>query len=472
MMKVKVLKEPLLEFGNGTHICPRTGIETLGVYDKRDELRRSELRIGIVGRGEGVDLLDEWLDHCKRGIPSKVDNKFPNLFKGFGGISEHYGFFTRLLSSPQYTRTLQKSEINKIAKITSREDRVVKCVDLYYEQARFISENRSVDVIICVVPNDLFDSLTKSSGAEDTELVDRYMEHNFRRLLKARCMHLGIPLQLVREKTILSVKPSIDQQDLATKAWNFCTALYYKGNRTVPWRLVEDKFKPRTCYIGIGFYKSRDGETISTSLAQVFDEFGHGVILRGAPVSIDKNDRHPYMEEGQAHDLLHSALAEYENALMQKPARVVIHKSSRFRDTEIAGFSQVLDAKGIATRDFVSITSTDIRLFSAKEYPPARGTLLSLTEREGVLYTKGIVEFYKTYPGMYIPSPLRIEMFDSDSSLEDIAKEILGLTKMNWNNTQLDGRLPITLECANKVGDIMKYVDASQKPQVSFSFYM
>lgn len=111
-------------------------------------------------------------------------------------------------------------------------------------------------------------------------------------------------------------------------------------------------------------------------------------------------------------------------------------------------------------------------LFSAKEYPPARGTLLSLTEREGVLYTKGIVDFYKTYPGMYIPGPLRIEMFDSDSSLEDIAKEILGLTKMNWNNTQLDGRLPITLECANKVGDIMKYVDASEKPQVSFSFYM
>jgi hypothetical protein len=49
---------------------------------------------------------------------------------------------------------------------------------------------------------------------------------------------------------------------------------------------------------------------------------------------------------------------------------------------------------------------------------------------------KGIVDFYKTYPGMYIPSPLRVESFDSDSSLEDLCKEILGLTKMNWNNTQ------------------------------------
>ena len=53
-MKLTMLAEPLLEFGTGTHICPRTGIEHMGVYDKRDELRRTELRIGVVGRGEGI----------------------------------------------------------------------------------------------------------------------------------------------------------------------------------------------------------------------------------------------------------------------------------------------------------------------------------------------------------------------------------------------------------------------------------
>lgn len=470
-MKIKILKEPMLEFGNGAHICPRTGIETLGVYDKRDELRRSELRIGIVGRGEGVDLLDEWLDKCKRGIVGKEETKFPNLFRGLVAWMNTMGSTPKFCPLPS-THEPCRSQKSTTYRRSRPVNRVVKCVELYYEQIRFLSENRSIDVIVCVVPNDIFDSLTKATGDKDTESLEAYLEHNFRRLLKARCMHLGIPLQLVREKTILSVKPSIDQQDLATKAWNFCTALYYKGNRTVPWRLVEDKFKPKTCYIGIGFYKSRDGETVSTSLAQVFDEFGHGVILRGAPVSLDKRDKRPYMDESQAYELLDSALAEYEKALMQKPARVVIHKSSRFRPTEVSGFSRVLNAKGIRTKDLVSITSTDIRLFSDKNYPPTRGTLLSLSETQGVLYTKGIVDFYKTYPGMYIPSPLRVEAFESDSSLEDLCKEILGLTKMNWNNTQLDGRLPITLECANKVGDIMKYVDASEKPQVSYSFYM
>jgi argonaute-like protein implicated in RNA metabolism and viral defense len=73
---------------------------------------------------------------------------------------------------------------------------------------------------------------------------------------------------------------------------------------------------------------------------------------------------------------------------------------------------------------------------------------------------------------MYVPNPLRITAYDQDSSLESLCGEILGLTKMNWNNTQLDGRLPITLECASKIGDIMKYVDPKDRPQVSYSYYM
>lgn len=469
-MKLTTLAEPMLEFGTGTHICPRTGIEHMGVYDKRDENRRSELRIGVVGRGEGVDLLDEWLEKCRDGIERKTQSQLLNLFRGFGGINQNYGFLTRLINSPQYTRTLKKSDISAILKLPSREKRVEQAVGLYYEQIRFLAENRTVDVIVCVIPNDMFDSITSAANDDENEVSE--LEHNFRRVLKAKCMHLGTPLQLMREKTILITKQTGEQQDPATKAWNFCTALYYKGNRTIPWRLVEDNAKPRSCYIGVGFYKSRDGETVSSSLAQVFDEFGHGIILRGTPVSIDKKNRHPYLTEDQAYTLLRDALDEYDRALQQMPARIVIHKSSHFRDSEREGFLRALDEKGIRARDFVTISDTDIRLFGDSDYPPKRGTLLTISETEGVLYTRGTVDFYKTYPGMYVPSPLKVTVYEQDSSLETLCEEILGLTKMNWNNTQMDGRLPITLECARKIGDIMKYVSLTEKPQVSYSFYM
>jgi hypothetical protein len=441
----------------------------MGVYDKRDELRRTELRIGVVGRGEGIDLLDEWLEKCRNGIERKIESKLLNLFRGFGGINQSYGFLTRLINSPQYTRNLKKSEISEVVKLASRTERVNRAVELYYEQIRFLAENRSVDVIVCVLPNEMFDSITTSASDDSGE---RELEHNFRRILKARCMHLGTPLQLVREKTILITKVAGDQQDAATKAWNFCTALYYKGNKTIPWRLVEDTAKLRSCYIGVGFYRSRDGETVSSSLAQVFDEFGHGIILRGTPVLIDKQNRHPYLSEDQAYELLRDALDEYDRALEHMPARIVIHKSSHFRESERNGFLRALDEKGIRSKDFVAITDSDIRLFSDKDYPPKRGTLLTISETEGVLYTRGTVDFYKTYPGMYVPNPLKITVYEQDSSLESLCDEILGLTKMNWNNTQLDGRLPITLECARKIGDIMKYVSPTEKPQVSYSFYM
>src|SRR5690606_1362015 len=217
-MKITTLAEPLLEFGTGTHICPRTGIEHMGVYDKRDEHRRTELRIGVVGRGEGIDLLDDWLVKCREGIERKKESKLLNLFRGFGGINQNYGFLTRVINSSQYTRTLKKSDISYIVNLSSRAERVERAVDLYYEQIRFLAENRSVDVIVCVMQNEMFDSVTTSSKADDTEETE--LEHNFRRILKARSMHLGTPLQLVREKTILITKQAGDQQDAATKAWN------------------------------------------------------------------------------------------------------------------------------------------------------------------------------------------------------------------------------------------------------------
>lgn len=480
-MQIKVLAEPKLEFANGSHICPKAGIETLGVYDKSDEFRQSELRLGMVGRGEGLDLLDLWLARCQEGIERK-ESKYSNLFRGFGGFSQHYGFFAKFLYGPMLTRTIQKSEMNKTLKIESREERVKVCVDLYFEQIRFLAEHRPVDVIICVIPNDMFEALTDDGTISedlndydlerDEESEHNTLEHDFRRFLKARTMHLGKPLQLVLEKSLSLGTSNKGQQDDATRAWNFCTALYYKGNKTIPWRLVEEPHKPKTCYVGIGFYKSRDKETVSTSLAQVFDEFGHGVILRGTPVQLNKNDKRPYMNEEQAFTLLMNALNEYDHALMQMPARIVIHKSSNFRPAEINGFTKAIESKGIRMKDFVTIMKSKIKLFSYDQYPPIRGTLFTISESNAILYTKGAVNFYKTYPGMYVPSPLEIRAFEHDSSLEDLCKEILGLTKMNWNNTQFDGHSPITLECSKKVGEIMKYIEANEKPQVSYRFYM
>ena len=48
----------------------------------------------------------------------------------------------------------------------------------------------------------------------------------------------------------------------------------------------------------------------------------------------------------------------------------------------------------------------------------------------------------------------------------------LALTKMNWNGTQFDGALPITLKAARQVGDILKYVPDGTTPDPRYRFNM
>src|SRR2546425_5739691 len=135
---------------------------------------------------------------------------------------------------------------------------------------------------------------------------------NFRSALKAKGILLGKPLQLMRETFLHSDVKT--QQDDATKAWNFCTALYYKSGPTIPWKVMSGQVRPTSCAIGISFYRSRDYQSLNTSLAQIFDELGNGLILRGTPVDVSREDRNPHLSTDQAAVLFKRALNEYRIA--------------------------------------------------------------------------------------------------------------------------------------------------------------
>ncbi len=124
--------------------------------------------------------------------------------------------------------------------------------------------------------------------------------------------------------------------------------------------------------------------------------------------------------------------------------------------------------------DFVSMGETSIRLFRTGEYPALRGTLLHLDSRTHALYTRGGVDFFETYPGMYVPVPLLFRCEDTTETPKSIAQELLALTKMNWNNTQFDGREPVTVRAAKQVGSILKYIpeDEDHRIEPRYSFYM
>lgn len=392
----------------------------------------------------------------------------------FCGFNSASGFGADMKFSTDLSRTLKNSEIKDILSIKNRTDRALKAIDCYYENIKFLAQNRHVDVIVCVIPENLYKVIATEEPIGEETLEDKeekYQELNFRRALKTRAMPLGKPLQLIRQVSLDETKVS-GQQDDATKAWNFCTALYYKSGPTIPWKLDQDSARASSCAVGISFYRSRDRQTLRTSLAQIFDELGNGLILRGTPVEIDKDDRVPRLSAQQAHDLLIAALNEYRVALRTFPARVVIHKSSNFSDEEIEGLESAAREVNIDTVDFVTVIDSKLRLFRDGNYPPYRGTLAQLGDNRQLLYTRGSVWYYQTYPGLYVPQPIELRIVKSEESPSLIAQEVLGLTKMNWNNTQFDGKYPVTLGCSRKVGEIMKYLTDADTPQIRYGYYM
>lgn len=118
--------------------------------------------------------------------------------------------------------------------------------------------------------------------------------------------------------------------------------------------------------------------------------------------------------------------------------------------------------------------SEGARLFRPGSAPPLRGTLLAITDRELALYTKGSVDFYSSYPGMYVPRPLGIHPVRPVSSPADTAAEILALTKMNWNwnQTRLDGQSPVTIRAANQVRAVLRFSDPAQAVAARYANYM
>lgn len=97
---------------------------------------------------------------------------------------------------------------------------------------------------------------------------------------------------------------------------------------------------------------------------------------------------------------------------------------------------------------------------------------MSLDDSTHVLYTRGSIDFFSTYPGMYVPRPLKFRCESVEKTPRELAQEILALTKMNWNNTQFDRSEPITIRAARQVGKILKYVEKNDRLEFHYRFYM
>lgn len=493
-MNIDFLEEPELEFGNGGRdVDIRRGLEVFGPLDAPiDGARR--IRVGIVGTNETVDRLRRWLERCSGGIEAKQSRQ-PNLFPMFPGFGAASPFRVELEIADSLCKILSPREVRELTE-RSHYAALIGAVELLAKEIRSLTEDHRPDVVLVAVPQELVGldesedaaqetdvleapDLTLSAPAQERDEVAYGSDLDLHHMLKAEVMKFGQPIQVLlpdtynpQAKTRAGKGGKGRLQDEATRAWNVLTALYYKANHR-PWRIPRNPADLKTCFVGVNFYRSLDRTNLMTSMAQVYDERGEGVIVRGKPVELAKDDRIPHLSEQDASDLVSHALQEYRNHHKHFPARLVMHKSSKYNEAEMRGFNSAIDSQQLDAADFLVVGAARTRLFRDGIYPPLRGTLLSLDRRHHVLYTRGSVPYYATYPGMYVPRALKFQIASGDTSSRRLAEEILALTKLNWNNTQFDGGEPITMRVARQVGKVLKYVPTQGGVVLPrYSFYM
>lgn len=486
-MRADFIHEPRLEFASGTHVDIRFGMMNHGPLDVLNELAPEKIRLGIVGTAKDVEGVHAWVERIGRGIEAKQSRQ-PNLFPRFPGFGEGSGIETPLVSDPRLHGVVKQRELDVLFKSDDRYRVIEETAGMFLSEMRRLTEKGSVDVLVCAVPDGLLDYDERDEpvrdenpheDAGDSANAERERaDLNFHHLLKARAMDLRVPVQLLQPSTYDETRQRPQKrrtdktrrlQDEATRAWNVYTALYYKAGGT-PWRLERDPGDLTACYVGVSFYRTLDRSQLRTSTAQVFNERGDGIVLRGGEAELSKDDRQPHLAEADAHELLDNALKTYKEEHRTLPARLVLHKTSPHNAEELLGFGEALRNNGVDSADFLSLIRSYTRLFRGGDYPPLRGTFLTLDECTHLLYTKGSVDFFRTYPGMYVPRPLLLRCEEVEQTPTFLAREALALTKMNWNNTQFDNGDPITLRAARNVGDILKYVEGS--PQPRYSYYM
>jgi hypothetical protein len=288
-------------------------------------------------------------------------------------------------------------------------------------------------------------------------------------------------IQIIRETTLDPTvvldnfgNPKRSVQEPARIAWNFATTLYFKA-RGQPWQLAD--IRPDVCYVGIVFKKdpSPAARGEACCAAQMFLNSGNGIVFRGAlgPWYSERTGEF-HLSKDAAADLISGVVAEYKKGHNdQPPKELFIHGRQWFWAEEWNGFQSAVPSE----TNFVGVrirSTQDLRLFRPDvDVPVLRCAAVTVSEKEGYLWTTGYIPRLRTYPGFETPKPLAVDITHGEADIITVMRDVLALTKVNYNACDYASGLPVTLKFANLVGDILTASPKGQlAPPLPFRFYI
>ncbi|MFP4512469.1 MAG: argonaute/piwi family protein [Acidimicrobiales bacterium] len=454
------LPEPTLTFADRhTDIDQKIGLAMWGPSSLGTPRHPDRIRLAVMGPSRAVEHAAVYVEDLNGGVDGDDHNQ------PFPGMTDT--FKTKLVVDPHLDAILTASEIGSVRAAGHARQQFEALEHLVNDKFRALAEHdHPPDLVILALDDDLYGEFRTVDYSQDKKRIHR----DLRRAVKARAMRYRLPTQLLQESTTrLVTKAGRSLDHAAEVAWNLGTGMFFKGGG-LPW--LPSGLSAGTCYIGISFYRPLgERSTLTTSVVQAFDENGDGLVLRGHNFRWDptREERSAHLPEDAAAALIEMVLDRYRGERKQLPRRVVVHKSSWYEPAELAGFRTAL--RSVDRHDLLALRQTsDWRLMRMGKYPPLRGTVLSAGDHS-MLYTNGWVGALG-YDHGHVPAPLEITDHRGDTGRVDLLREVLTLTKMNWNSSAFAESQPITLRFSRQVGEILREVPAEEEPQPQYRYYM
>lgn len=492
MNKIEVLEEPRLEFAESQPLQhPRDGLTLFGPYDSKGIERPRHITYGVFGTQAGLLQCREFIKALQRPVdtPADLDERLWSHFPGF-----EEAFHAALPSDPAWEGVVDATALEQAANLPDEHARVFAVVNLYLD-AIAIAKKRddSFQFFVCIVPDFVYQncrpqskiahekggrlgSKQKKSRAVMLDMFDSYdpfqytYSLDFRRQLKARVMEHDVPIQIILESTLSLAPTSDDMTTLSDRAWNLSTAFYYKsGGR--PWRL--GTARPGVCYVGIAFKDTEDRGRNACSAAQLFLDDGDGVVFMGDEgqwFSPHRGDYH--LTKASARHLLDGVLKCYKELHGKPLTEIFLHCRSAINDDEFEGYKEACPAgaKLVAVR--VAPERVGMRVYRFGTRPMLRGSFWRINDRRGFLWGSGFKPRLGTYDGSEVPLPLCLDIQHGEADIRQVATDILGLSKLNYNCCKLGENKPVTVHFSAAVGEILVTNKHLKRIKPNFKFYI
>lgn len=458
--------EPQLRFAGGEQsvdIHPLLGLARFGPFSQnRLSGVSNPIRIAMIAPTGGIDRLAKLMREIDQPQKPKERRKYLPDFPGFSKL-----FGVQLAKARGPTAIELPADMLQQMRNSPRPHQVL--ADALTRALFSLRTSRTdFDVVLVLVDHRWEAGFTAKDG-EDFDLHDH---------LKAVAASEGICIQMMRDDSAL------DYFCRCSVAWRLSVALYTKAGG-VPWVLAD--VEPGTAFIGIDYAMRSDAGPASRyaiCCSQVFDAEGSGMEFVAYEASdVQMYGKNPFLRRDQMLKVISRSLQIYHRKHAgESPRRIVVHKNTEFKPEEVDGCFDALPHTDVV--DLVHVQQScgwrGVQITKPREphgYPCHRGTALQLGHYETLLWTQGNKpeftggqDYFKEGKG--IPEPLLLVRYAGSGSMDDLCRQTLGLTKMDWNNDGPYDRLPVTLNFAQTLAKVVVRMPTLEPRSYPFRLFM